>query len=485
MPSRHPPGDDHQPAVEASVPLLYEWEQREPPADTGHLAYIAFFLLGLSQLLPWNVFMTASEYFRLSFQGSAFVDNFANYFSGGYNFAGLAGTVLAVYSLRTASKSRWIIYSSLVNVAAFAIVAVVALTDALGPDTFFALALLLISITGVCTAYLQSGGFALASLFPPIYTQAIMSGQGVAGLAPSLIQLFNALTVPLDSEDPYDGALLESRADARWRAFLYFVLALIAILVSLAGYIQLRQLPIYKHYASNHSVNVVEAESGSPGVTSQIEEDDRVQIDDATSRMQDGEASEQAVAAPEHSSLQVLWSIRTLALAVFLIFFVTLSVFPAITVSVVPGDSEMQPRRNLFVAIHFVVYSAGDWLGRTLPTFLRPRFLSSDRSLLTATIARILLLPLLLLTNVKTASRWYAPRITGDQTFMLLVAILAITNGWFSSLAMMRGPLRVRTLDRPQAGTLMVLVMVLGLATGSWASFSMRAIVCGCNPFAR
>jgi hypothetical protein len=42
---------------------------------------------------------------------------------------------------------------------------------------------------GVATAVLQSSVFGFASMFPPIYSQAVMSGQGFAGIIASVLRI--------------------------------------------------------------------------------------------------------------------------------------------------------------------------------------------------------------------------------------------------------------------------------------------------------
>ncbi len=46
-----------------------------------------------------------------------------------------------------------------------------------------------IALIGVATAVLQSSIFGFASMFPPIYSQAVMSGQGFAGIVASVLRI--------------------------------------------------------------------------------------------------------------------------------------------------------------------------------------------------------------------------------------------------------------------------------------------------------
>ena len=61
--------------------LLHDKNERQTllrtaPHDNYHLAYVLFYLQGVGMLFPFNVFITATSFFKLKFVGSIFVDNF-------------------------------------------------------------------------------------------------------------------------------------------------------------------------------------------------------------------------------------------------------------------------------------------------------------------------------------------------------------------------------------------------------------------------
>ena len=59
----------------------------DAPEDTHNMAYYIFFLLGIGSLLPWNAFITASEYYRNRFCGTDYVLNFEAWFSVAYSLS--------------------------------------------------------------------------------------------------------------------------------------------------------------------------------------------------------------------------------------------------------------------------------------------------------------------------------------------------------------------------------------------------------------
>lgn len=73
---------------------------------------------------------------------------------------------------------------------------------------------------------------------------------------------------------------------------------------------------------------------------------------------------------------------------------------------------------------------------------------------------------------------------------MLILLTFGLSNGYVSSLCMMAAPsvehnphLKGRVEDVDVAATVASFCLVGGLAVGSFASFAVRAAVCGCNPF--
>ncbi|KAI8059198.1 hypothetical protein BC940DRAFT_181052 [Gongronella butleri] len=74
------PSERHVDDTEESEHLL-ETTQDAVVVDRNHIVYWVFFLYGIAMLLPWNVFITASEFFMHRFAGSEYQETFQSYFS--------------------------------------------------------------------------------------------------------------------------------------------------------------------------------------------------------------------------------------------------------------------------------------------------------------------------------------------------------------------------------------------------------------------
>lgn len=171
-----------------------------PPPDTYQVSYIIFFLLGIGMLFPWNVFINANEYFHARFQGSPFTDSYPNFFSISYMISNVFWLAIALRTQSTAKPMKRIVVALCLNAFIFLFCMVLTRLSGVEPYMDFYLNVVMVVVCGASTAYLQNGVFGLASLFPPIYIQAVMSGQGLAGSAVSISQIVTLMAKNNDSE---------------------------------------------------------------------------------------------------------------------------------------------------------------------------------------------------------------------------------------------------------------------------------------------
>ena len=165
------------------------------------------------------------------------------------------------------------------------------------------------------------------------------------------------------------------------------------------------------------------------------------------------------------------------------------SVFPTITISIVPTNPAIHPL--FFSSLHFLVFSVGDWFGRYLCS-IPQLLLWCARRLLVLSLSRTLFIPLFLACNLHrdASSPSTPPIINSDVLYMLLLFAFGLSNGYVSSLCLMAAPslehnprLKGHKEDVDLAATIANFCIVGGLAVGSILSFTVRAIVCACNPF--
>lgn len=158
--------------------LLSQDEQNEydrPSKSSGLIIYWAYFIYGVAMLLPWNVFITASEYFSYRFQGSGHEENFQNYFSAYSNCANLVALAVLLWLRRSQMLSKMGVFVPLtINALIFLFYIITSLMTAISADFYFKITILFMVVTGITTAMLQLSVLADASQLLPKYMQGVM-----------------------------------------------------------------------------------------------------------------------------------------------------------------------------------------------------------------------------------------------------------------------------------------------------------------------
>ena len=216
-----------------------------PPTDTYSLVWVVFFAQGVGMNLPWNVFITAVLYFHTRLAGTPFQDNFENIFSVCYSSANLVFMTVVVllggnpcFTMRSSVAMP----QTLTALIFAATTAMVELT--VDGTLFFAITATFVLVCGITAALIQAGIFGLAGRFPPVYTQAVMSGQGVAGVIVSVTSLISALSSSCDGKpgDP-------STASVRPESFAYFLTSSVVVILTLLAFLALTGSDFAQFYA--------------------------------------------------------------------------------------------------------------------------------------------------------------------------------------------------------------------------------------------
>ncbi len=203
------------------------------------------------------------------------------------------------------------------------------------------------------------------------------------------------------------------------------------------------------------------------------------------------------------STCEVLSVVQPYAGLVFLNFAISLAIFPTLASAIrsehyVKGDlvrsssgraharrspaltrTSTQYSDKLFAPISAILnFNMGDWAGRLLASVgarLPTRYLT------VGILARLIFFPLFMFCNVEDTTLPVVFK--SDAAPYLFMILLAVSNGYFGSLCMMRGPAKASMADREAASTLMVMCLVIGIIAGTIVSFGVIAIVKRVNPF--
>lgn len=384
------------------------------------------------------MFLAAATYFATRFQGSPWI--LANYQSSILSVATTAN--LACMFLLTnlqagASYPRRIILALIIDIVVFTILALSTIFFVtVSPGVYFAFLLATVLATSTATGLLQNGALAFVATFAhPSYMQAIMTGQAVAGVLPSIAQIVSVLAVPEESPSSTDAPpAVPPPQTSSTSAFMYFLTATFVAVLTLIAFTPLAR----RHIAHRPS---------SPNPTSS--------------------------AAPTRKimSLPALYAqLPFYSASIFLCFTLTMF-FPVYTAQITSTHPTPTPRylhAPIFIPLAFLIWNTGDLLGR-LSTLLPSSLPSRPRALFVFALARAVFLPLYALSNVSGRGSW----VNSDLFYLIVVQLgFGLTNGWLASSAMMGATGAVGEEEREAAGAFMGFNLVAGLTAGSLLSFA-------------
>lgn len=135
--------------------------------------------------------------------------------------------------------------------------------------------------------------------------------------------------------------------------------------------------------------------------------------------------------------------------------------------------------QDLFVPFLFLSFNVGDFIGRSLPAvyIILPDLFTQPERAYTYTytaFARLVFVPLFLLCSMKaTGTTEILPMVfTHGVVPIIFMLLMAVSNGYVSSLCMMYGPTMVKDKAFTEsAATMMVFFLTVGLFAGSFTSF--------------
>lgn len=230
---------------------------------------------------------------------------------------------------------------------------------------------------------------------------------------------------------------------------MYFLTALIVTVAALVGHVILAQQPFYIHH--------IKQQQDKTG------DDDEDTVDRPRPLRRLAEKS------------------SCLLFTVAFVFVVTLMIFPSITSMIKSIHRHPSASRffddDIFVAMHFLIFNIGDWVGRILPLYIST---FNPSVLLVFAGLRVLFIPLFLVCNVVAAERNMPLLIRSDGAYFVLLGLFSVTSGWICSLTMMAAPQQPflrSSAEKSLVGSLMSFSLVVGLAIGGSLSFWTRSMV--------
>lgn len=333
----------------------------------------------------------------------------------------------------------------------------------------------LMFLNGLCTMVLQSSLFGLVGHFPPIYNQAVMGGQGWAGVIACVSQIIVLASAASSSDDSKGNTTA---------AIAYFIFAAVVMLSCAVSYLMLLRIPysrniimevenhrlqgnqIKKNSNDNEDNNTNDngnADSDNPEFSPLLTKNDDM----------DGIISSSGTdpsSTTEHQPISIIGvfkKIWPMAVTIFTVFAMTFIIFPAV-MDQIPYKGDLGASLNFqglaanheawWLTILLTTFNIADTIGRMLPAKL---ICMNEKTLLPLTLLRFALIPLFL----GCINSW--SDVFNDATAILILFIFSITNGYNASLAFMFAPSKVKGPEKQTAGFIMSFLLNAGIVVGS------------------
>jgi len=422
------------------------------PPDRFFATYAIFVLLGCGLLFPYNAFITAVDYF------SSLYPNYRVEFA----FPAVYTSSLFLSMFVMVRHGRFLSFGMRI-VGSFAcflviMIAIPIFDFAMGEayetsnTIMFGATLAMLLLTGIADAVAQGTLYGYAGQFPPLYVQAIQNGNGVAGLAVSLLRVFTKVSVP----------------NERTSSLLYFALAGVVVFLCIVSYFILIRLPFTKYYLTspvplNQEIELSMLTENS-SFMSETSGEGEVPSDPSEPPPNAEDLPHQVI-----NVKMVIYKIGKVGMTVCLVFFVTLLGFPGLLTSI---DTTRLPE-DWYPIILITVFNLGDFFGKNSPAFFHTldwNVPNREYGLRIASIARVLFIFLFVLCV-------HVEQLAHEAFVITLVLLFGFSGGFLGACLLMVAPSKVSPAEKEVAGTAVVFFLVMGLALGSTASFCIEQFV--------
>lgn len=415
------------------------------PRDKYYMAYLIFYLLGMTTLLPWNFFITADDYWMYKFRSvnadeylnvsqvsqhdgkrTPLQAEFTSYLSVASSLPNIVFLTLTTFLTHKISLQKRVIGSLILMLILFIMTTVfVKINTDSWQQTFFMVTLASVVLLNVASAILSGSLFGIIGKFSPKYITATVGGQALGGIFAAIAQIIS-LAIGISST---------------FSAFVYFMVGNLMILISLACYIILSKTVFFKYHISERT-----------GVT--------------------GNEFQTELLRPRIVCHRTIFKkIWPHALSAFLVFTITLSVYPGVTVLI---ESENRASGSAWTNVYFVpvvaylIFSCGDYAGRLAAGYLqRPRH---GGWILLFNLIRIAFIPLMLFCNAQPRHSNIPVLITKDYYYILIIVLCSLSNGYLANLAVLCAPRLVEHHERETASSMLTVFIGIGLGLGSSVS---------------
>ncbi|KAH7572415.1 hypothetical protein ACOSP7_015569 [Xanthoceras sorbifolium] len=380
--------------------------QPTEPRDTYKIAYIIHFFLGAGNLLPWNAFITAVDYFGYLYP----LKHVEKVFSVSY----MCSSELILVLLIWGGWSSKLSYRFRLNLGFSMFVLSLMVTPIIDrawsrsgsegrSNAAYGVTVASVVICGMADGLIGGSLIGSAGKLPKQYMQAVFAGTASSGVLVSILRIITKASLP------------QTPQGLRTSAYFYFIVSTVIMICCCLGCNLLNKLPVMQQHYRLHS-------------------DDTL------------------------CSRPKFWTmarkIRWPSFGVFIIYVVTLSIFPGF----IAENLQSELLQDWYPILLITIYNVSDFIGKSLTAIYVPQ---SIKKATWGCIARLSFYPLF-------AACLHGPNwLKTEVPVMVLTFLLGLTNGYLTSVVMILTPKWVPVGEAEMAAIAMVLFLGIGLVGGS------------------
>lgn len=388
------------------------------------IATVVCWLLGNGSLFSWNSMLTIEDYYASIFPNYHPTRILSLVYQP---FAFITVGILTHYEARVNTRNRNLGGYSLFFISSALLIVLDVATSGRGGIGPFIGVCIISAAFGVADAHVQGGMVGDLSLMCPEFMQSFFAGLAASGVFTSALRFITKAAF----ENSQDGL--------RKGATLFFAIsAFFELLCVLLYALVFPKLPIVKYYRSKA------AAEGSKTVSADL-------IAGGIQRHNQDVDEDAKVALERLSTKQLLLQNIDYALDLYLIYVLTLSIFPGF----LSEDTGSHSLGSWYALVLIAMYNVWDLIGRYTPLieFLR---ITSRKGLMVAIVSRFLFIP-----------AFYFTAKYGDQGYMImLTSMLGITNGHLTVCVMTAAPKGYKGPEQNALGNLLVTFLLGGIFSG-------------------
>ncbi|CDK27241.1 unnamed protein product [Kuraishia capsulata CBS 1993] len=432
------------------------------------LKYIAFTVLGMALLWPWNCFLSASEYFTERFSSKPLLAN--NYSSTMMTISTLTSTLFNLY---LSQRQKDVDYAARVRLGqrlTIFVFLLMGLSCLVGtnssPVMVFVFVMINVFLSSVGTCLSQVGCMALVNVMKPLYANAVVVGSAIAGVLPSIALIASTVSIKASTEETTQAS------DRNSAVAVYFFTACAVSAIALVLFWLCERFDDLKPDTPPASQSYIPLANEDPD--SVFSADSGPSDDDIIKTV------EQQQHSHIHVPFSVLWAkLKLLVLTIFFTFSVTL-IFPVYASAIESVNHDSHPdslwfTKRVFIPLAFLVWNIGDLVGRlacSLPIFV----LSSQKMMIIYSLSRLLFIPVFYCCNIQNKGALFI--FDSDIVYMVALLAFGFSNGQLYSSCFMSVSQYMDTEEEKKAASGFTAVFLsCGLAFGSLASYLFVALI--------